>query len=724
MSQPVRVKSTLGDDLLFKSMDLTEELGRLFNCELELYSLKHDIELDDVLAQEMTVEIDLPNGKKRFVHGFVSDMALTGQAGDYHTYAVTLRPWLWFLTRSSDCRIFQNKKVPDIILQVFRDAGFTDFKASLTATYRVFEYCVQYKETAFNFISRLMEQEGIYYYFEHVDGKHTLVLADAPSAHSPIEGYESVDYYPPSEGGHVPETVYEWTLSKSVRTGKYRLNAFHFKKPQTSLEATASISYKHPHAQYEYFDYPGEHYEVGEGKRYVEVRMEEQAAQHERVIGRADAMGLCAGGLFELKQYPREDQNREYLLTSVQHSATIGGYQSDGSAIDYEYDCSFEAIPSQVAFRAERITPKPTMAGPQTALVCGSSGEEIDTDEYGRVKVQFRWDSKGKKDQNSSCWVRVAQVWAGSGWGGMAIPRIGQEVIVDFIEGDPDRPIVTGRVYNAENMPPYPLPANKTRSTIMSRSTKGGDAANFNEIRFEDKKGAEEMYIHAEKDQNIVVENNQTIKVGFEVKDKGDRVIAVHHDESIDIGNDRILNVANDKTETIGRDKSITVENSHSESIAKNMTISVSGSLTETVAINYAETVGAAMELTVGGALAISVGASMQQTIGGIKSEKVGAGSSLSIGKDFDQKVGGNKTVRIEKNYEEKIDGQHRQTIAKEFEITAKKIQLVAQDELSIKVGSAQLVLKKSGDITMKGNKLELKGSGDVVIKGSNIKEN
>jgi type VI secretion system secreted protein VgrG len=725
MGQPVRITSSAGEDLLFKSMDLSEELGRLFNCQLELFSPKEDVDLEKLLGSDVTVEIDLPDDRgTRYIHGFVSKMAHTGRSGAYVTYSATLRPWFWFLTRAADCRIFQQMTVPDIIKKVFGDRGFSDYKASLNATYRKWEYCVQYRETDFNFLSRLMEQEGIYYFFEYEDGKHTLVLADALGAHHALPDYAEIPYYPPSKNANREEHVFEWALKKSVRTGKFSSTAYYFVEPKVNLAVSDSISAAHPHAEYELFDYPGEHYKKSDGDRYARVHMEELAAKHERVTGETDARGLFPGGLFTLKNYPRDDQNREYLIVSTRHRLSLGGYEAGKDGDELEYNCDFEAMPSAVPFRTERLTPRPVMQGPQTAMVVGKSGEEIDTDEYGRVKVQFKWDRLGKKDENSSCWVRVAQLWAGGQWGGMAIPRIGQEVVVDFIEGDPDRPIVTGRVYNADNMPPYALPANKTQSGLKSRSTKGAAAENFNEIRFEDKKGEEEMYLHAEKDHNVVVENNQTIKVGFEKTDKGDRSLAVYNDEIIEIGNDRTLTVGNNKTETIGGDKSISVDKGHGENIADSMTISIGGSLTETVTLNYAENVGAAMEMTVGGALAVSVGASMQHAVGGGKTEKIGAGSTVTIAKDFEEKIGKKKTVTIDADYEEKVGGLHRQTITKELEITAKKIQLIANDELNIKVGSAQLVMKKNGDITLKGNKVDIKGSGDVIVKGSNIKGN
>jgi type VI secretion system secreted protein VgrG len=443
-------------------------------------------------------------------------------------------------------------------------------------------------------------------------------------------------------------------------------------------------------------------------------------------------MGVFPGGLFELSGYPREDQNREYLIVSTDQYLSIGGYETGASSDDYEYNCSFEALPSDIHFRTERTTPRPVMQGPQTAIVCGKSGEEIDTDEFGRVKVQFHWDRKSKNDENSSCWVRVAQVWAGAGWGGMAIPRIGQEVIVDFIEGDPDRPIVTGRVYNGDNMPPYALPGNKTRSTIMSRSSKGGAADNFNEIRFEDKKGEEEMYLHAEKDQNILVENNQTLVVGKSKKDAGDRALAVHNDEAIEIGRDRSMKVGRDKTETVDRNKTITVADSHTEQVGKNMSISVGSSLTESVSINYSETVGAAMELTVGGLLAVTVGAGSTETVGGSKGESVGGSKSetiggsrtMSVAKSYSSEVKENQSVKIGKDFTENIDGKHREEVKKDFSLQAQKVQITASDEINLKTGSAEIVMKKNGDIAIKGKKISVEGSGDVILKGSKILQN
>jgi type VI secretion system secreted protein VgrG len=451
--------------------------------------------------------------------------------------------------------------------------------------------------------------------------------------------------------------------------------------------------------------------------------MQELAAQHARARGVTDARGVAAGSLFTLKEFPRKDQNREYLVVASRQSVTLGIYES-GSNEGLELECTFEAMDSQTPFRPERITPRPTVQGPQTAIVVGKSGEEIWTDEFGRVKVQFHWDRYGKSDENSSCWVRVAQVWAGGKWGGMHIPRMGQEVIVEFLEGDPDRPIVTGRVYNADNMPPYALPDDKTQSGLKSRSTKGASADNFNEIRFEDKKGEEELYVHAEKNQTVVVENDQTITVGTSKKDPGNRSVTVHNDEVLEVGHDRNSTIGNDKSERVGGNKSIQVTGEHSESIGASMSISVASSLSETVAVNYAESVGAAMELSVGGAMSESVGLNKSQSIGNTKDVSIGKTYSLSVGKEMTTVVGENSKVEIGKNYELKVSGDAKETVTKGLATKAKTIQITADDEITFKTGSAQIVMKKNGDIVIKGKKIEIKGSGDVIVKGSKIGAN
>ena len=558
MTRQVEITTPLGDDvLLFERMTASEQLGRLFIFEVDLLSKDLDIKLDDVLGQDMTIKMELPDGSTRYFNGYISRFNQAGMSGNYAAYQATLRPWFWFLTRTADCRIFQNKKVSDIIKEVLGEHGFSGLiEDTLSGSYRKWEYCVQYRETDFNFLSRLMEQEGIYYFFKHQEGKHILVLSDDYGSHATTSGYETIPYYPPDQHDRRErDHISEWLITQEVQPGAYVLNEYDFEKPKANLETKRIIKRQHVKADFEIFDYPGEYTNAADGENYVRARIEELQAQHEVVSGGGNARGVSVGSLFSLKGYPRDDQNREYLLLSATYQLEIDAYESTGSGGSGPvYSCSFSAIDSKEPYRAPRTTPKPVVQGPQTAIVVGKSGEEIWTDKYGRVKVQFHWDRYGKLDENSSCWVRVAQVWAGKEWGAMHIPRIGQEVIVEFLEGDPDQPIITGRVYNGSNKPPYELPAKQTQSGIKSRSTKGGSADNFNEIRFEDKEYAEEIYIHAEKDFNRVVENNDTLKVGFDKSDPGD--------QTVDIFNNRTttLTQGNDKLTVEQGDHSLTVE--------------------------------------------------------------------------------------------------------------------------------------------------------------------
>jgi len=580
----IGVTTPLGDDVLLLSrMMATEQLGRLFQFELELLSGDERIAMDEVLGQDMTVKLELPGNKQRHFHGFVSRFSQTGRAGGFATYHATLRPWLWFLTRTADCRIFQETTVPDIIKQVFRDRGFSDFEERLSGTYRTWEYCVQYRETDFNFISRLMEQEGIYYFFTHDEGKHTLVLSDSISAHEPILGYEKVPYYPPSENVVREEHIFDWRISQQVQPVTYVVNDYNFKDPKDELTAQAKIPRKHARAEYEIYDYPGEYPEYDDGESYARTRIEELQAEYERVEGESDARGLQVGGLFNLTESPREDQNREYLIVSARYEMEAEAFESGGSG-GATYTCSFEAMDSRQPYRPPRTTPKPVVQGPQTAVVVGKSGEEIWPDKYGRVKVQFHWDRYGKLDENSSCWIRVAQVWAGKRWGGIHIPRIGHEVIVEFLEGDPDRPIVTGRVYNGDNKPPYPLPENATMSTVKSNSSKGGEG--FNEVRFEDKKGEEQLFVHAEKDQDLRVKNDRREWIGHE------RHLIVKDNKFEEVDGDRSEKVKGSHKEEIGGDRNLLVSGEERKEVTGKLSLIVDGSAGEEFGGDHSETTG------------------------------------------------------------------------------------------------------------------------------------
>ncbi|MBT2971039.1 MAG: type VI secretion system tip protein VgrG [Candidatus Thiodiazotropha sp. (ex Ctena orbiculata)] len=701
-NRQLQVKTPLGpDELLILKMEAREELGRLYEFTVDLLSDNESISADDLLGKKMTVEMDMVNTTKRYFDGYVSRFTQIGHMAFFAHYRATLRPWFWLLTQTSDCRIFQNKTVPDIVKEVFGENGFSDFEERLSGSYREWEYCVQYRETDFNFVSRLLEQEGIYYFFKHEAGKHTLVLCDDYGSHRVLEAYSEIPYLPPTEAGssRFRDYIHSWRFSKSVRPGKYVHTDYDFKKPKSDLLRNALQSRSHSYAEYEIYDYPGEYEVPSNGEGYAKHRIQELQAGHEVLEGKGNARGVTTGGLFTMTEHPRGDQNREYLITGASYSLHADAFESVAEIAQGPlYVCEFSCMDSKEIFRTARTTPKPMVQGPQTAVVVGPAGEEIYTDEYGRVKLHFHWDRYDSRDENSSCWVRVAQVWAGKNWGAMHIPRIGQEVIVDFLEGDPDRPIVTGRVYNADQMPPYGLPANMTQSGIKSRSTKGGSGDNFNEIRFEDKKGNEQLYVHAEKNQDNIVENNETTSVG------NDRTENVGHDETITIANDRTESVGNNESITIGVNRTETVGSNESVSIGSNRSVNIGSNKSETVGVNKAETIGAAKALTIGAGYQVSVGAGMNET--------VGASKSMQIASSLSETVGSDRAVSVGKNQATTIGDSDTLTVGKNLVIEA-------GDSVTIKTGKASITMKKDGTIAIQGKDITVKGSGGVDVKAS-----
>lgn len=686
------------DTLLFYQMQGKEGLSELFEFKLELLSEKPDIEPESLLGESITIQMELDGGGWRYFNGYVSRFGHCGIVEEYYHYYTEVRPWLWFLTRASNCRIFQRKKVPDIIAQVFRDQGFSDFQNRLTGDYQPREYCVQYRETDFNFVSRLMEEEGIYYYFGHQENKHTLFLVDANTSLDEYAGYARIPYHVETSvvDRSRQDHIYDWRFAREVQTGRYELTDYDFTKPKANLLVKSKIEEAHAHASHEFFDYPGRYTEKGVGEAYVRYRIEELHARFDRSEGQANARGLAPGHLFTLQEHPRREQNKRYLILSVNYQLKSDEYFSSARAVDTKlFDCQFVAQDSVHPYRPPRLSSRPLVHGAQTAMVVGPAGEEIYTDKYGRVKVQFHWDRYGTKDENSSCWIRVAHPWAGKNWGMVAIPRIGHEVVVEFLEGDPDQPLIVGSVYNNDNMPPYMLPDNKTQTGILSRSSKGGSAANANELRFEDKKGSEQVYLHAEKNQDIEVENDETHWVGH------DRTKTIDHDET--------TRVKHDRTETVDNNETITIGVNRTETVGSNEAIYIGLNRTRSVGVNEAIAIGAAQEIIVGAARTVTVGASQATTIG--------QSCSVDVGKNQSQTVGDNRSISIGKDDSLKV---------------GKNLVIEAGDAITIKTGDASITLKKNGDITIKGKNITLNGSGkinikassDVVIKGSKISEN
>ncbi|MCE7973184.1 MAG: type VI secretion system tip protein VgrG [Leptolyngbya sp. PLA1] len=508
----IAINTPLGKDvLLLKSFNFKDEMSRPFMCEIELRSQTAAVDFNKIIGENVTIRLNLTGGKVRYFNGYISRFQQEGDPveGAANHYRATMVPWLWFLTRTADCRIFQNKSVPDIVKAMFDELDFNDYEFRLTSQYKPKEYVVQYRETAFNFVSRLLEQEGIYYFFEHENGKHLLVLTDSPAKHKAAEGYANVQYNPVTSKNIGMERVWEWTVEKRIQPGVIALVDYDFKAPTKNLYAEKSAPAGHANAGYQVFDYPGLYIEHADGQAYAAIRNEEQAAQHVAARAIGDIRGLFAGCKFKLQGYPRADQNIEHIVTLASIYASTDEWDTSKSGTGTEAcKIAFSTLPAQTQFRPARTTPKPKVAGPQTAIVVGATGEEIHTDPdgFGRVKVHFHWDHRAAADENCSCWIRVCMGWAGKKWGNFFLPRTGQEVVVDFIEGDPDQPIITGRVHNNDNMPPYKLPDYKTMSTMKSLSSKGGGG--FNEIRFEDKKGEEQIFVHGEKQLDIRIKQD------------------------------------------------------------------------------------------------------------------------------------------------------------------------------------------------------------------------
>jgi type VI secretion system secreted protein VgrG len=706
-----KVTTPLGKDvLLFGHMTATEQLSGLYKIDLNLFSTKNSIKPEQILGEPVGVSIELPDGKgERYFHGHVAEFAYVEPIGEIHAYRATLRPWLWFLTRTADCRIFQNMKVPDIIKKVFSDLSFTDVKWDLSRSYETWEYCVQYRETAFDFVSRLMEHEGIYYYFDHEASKHTLVVTDSAHSHAKVAGYENVPYYPPEQmGRRARDHISQWWVGWEVQSGKYTHTDYDFKKPALNLTGVANGPRGHGHDKGEMRDYPGAYTDTDVGSSLARIRLDELRSRYQVVHGIGNARGLAVGSVFSLTDFPRDDQNREYLITSATYEARNNEYTGGGED-DPNFDCSFTGMSSAEQFRPPCVTPEPVVRGPQTAVVVGPAGEEIHTDEHGRIKVQFHWDRVGKKDQDSSCWMRVGQLWAHGGWGSMWLPRIGMEVIVEFLEGDPDQPLVTGCVYNGTNKPPYPLPGEKTKSTIKSNSSKGGGGSN--EMRFEDKKGSEEIYIHAQKDRNLVIEHDETKKVG------NDRKKDISHDETTHVGHDR--------TETVDNNETITIHANRTETVDKEETITIHGGRTETVDKNESITIGQSRTENVSKDESITIGGGRTESVGKDESITIGGGRTESVGKDESITIAGSRTESVSKDESVSISGARSLSISKDDSITVgKTLSLTVSDEITITCGSASINMKKNGDISISGKAINIKGSGDVTVKGQKILQN
>jgi type VI secretion system secreted protein VgrG len=725
----LKMATPLGDDVVrLLSFRGREELSRLFSFELEV-SIEHTkkVKPADVpkklIGENVTFAAETPKGT-RFFNGFVREVVTGDRAEKSQGYELEVVPWLWFLTQTSDCRIFQKKTIPQIIEDVFKDLGFQDFDTGgIKGDHKEWDYCVQYRETDFNFVSRLMEQEGIYYFFEHKDKVHKLILADSASGY--VDCKEKEGFYPTSVGSNDwAAHITSWEHRYEFVSGKWAHTDYNFETPNTNLKTETKAKVKiGGNDKYEIYDYPGEYGKKGEGTAEVELRMEEEEVPHSVVSGTSHCKTWLAGGKFKIavppgvsnaKAHPVDDEiGNEYVITAITHQATEPlQYETGGGGVAEEYSNSYTCIPSDVEFRPARITPKPLVSGIQTAVVVGPKGEEIHTDKYGRVRVQFHWDRYGERDEKSSCWIRVAHNMAGKKWGFLSIPRIGQEVVVDFLEGDPDRPLVVGSVYNAEQMPHYDLPDNKTRSSIKTNSTKGGEG--FNEIFFEDKKDDERLFMHAQKNMDVRVRN-----------DSKERIYGNRHQI---VGWEKDGKKGGSQRERVWQDKEVNIKRNQVEHVEGNLQFMVG---------NGEADAGGAADVVLEKRAAIKIGdegldlgidGDVKQKIGGIQSLTVEGGRkeklaslSLAVDGDVKAKVGGNDHLKVGMDQHTKVGMNSALDAGMAVHIKGgMNVVIEAGIQLTLKVGGNFVSLSPAG-VAIQGT-LVMINSGGAAGAGAGAK--
>ena len=609
----------------------------------------------------------------------------------------------------------------------------------MSSKYPKREYCVQYQESSLDFICRLLEEAGVFFFFEHRQGEHTLVLGDSGSACPELAGGSQIVYREKSGMSAGAEAFTVFTMRQQTQPSSVVLRDYNYLTPQADLTAQAGDQ----KGELKSYEHPGRYATPAEGKALAAVRLEEERARAALWSGRSTSRRLCPGYAFELDEHPEHELNGEYLLVSVRHRGdqpeALGGGSAQGKS---GYQSRATCLRAEIPFRPERRTPRPSIAGVEPAVVVGPSSEEIWLDEHGRINVQFFWDREGKLDENSSCWIRVSQAMAGSGFGTLFIPRIGSEVTVGFEGGDPDRPVIAGSLYNGANAPPVDLPAQKTQSTIKTDSSPRSQGYGYNELKFEDAAGAEELYLHAQKDLSIEVGNDKTQTVG------GSEKLAVAKDRDRSVGGNQTLVVQmNDDAQVQGNQtlgvavsRSTSVGGSHAETVAGSQTVSVGGAQAVAVGLGSMETVGLGKVLAVGAIYAVNVGGAMNELVAGAKTEEVGGAKVELIGLKKSETVGGSRTLQVGGDLTETVDQKSTLEVTKElvtqvegalsqsaregYVLQAKQIEVAAEEEYRLEVGSASLTIKKGGEVMLSGTKIAVNGSTAVQLKAPQITEN
>lgn len=687
------------DVLLLRRFQGTEGISRLFQFELDLLSHNGQINPQDIVGDNVTITLAPEGEAPRFFNGFIKAFQYAGlEKRGLYAYKAEVVPWLWFLQKRTDCRVFQNQTVQEIVESIFNELNFPDYVFALTGDHPKLEYCVQYNESDFDFISRLLEHEGIYYFFEHQPGKNILHLSD-DAAHYSVMFLAEIEH---SSGLRSGNYIRQWQHLYQYCSGAYAQTDFNFEKFNQSLltETSTTLKLKN-NASFPRFEFPGSYRENELGRTLTKLRMQQEEMNYERISAASNIHTLEVGKKFFLKSDETEtDHGQSFVITEIHHSAYNPSYLESESK-DPPYSNQFVCLPAATTFRPACVTPRPRIDGVQTAVVVGKSGDEIYTDKYGRIKIQFHWDRYGAKDENSSCWVRVSTQWAGNKWGSVTIPRIGQEVVVTFLNGDPDQPLVIGSVYNSAHMPPYPLPEGKSMMGMKSRSVKG-EGSSYNEMVIDDTKGSEGFRVNAQKDYNMKVGNDSTTHV------------TNNHTGTVD-GNSTTT-VKGNTTHTTQSDDTFTVEGNRTATVVGNEESTVQGNSTITVVGTEDVTVNGDTTYTVGGNDTVSISKKQEIGIAGMQ--------SISVGKDQETMVGGNQTVQVAKKLEV-IAKTQEVFVETEALLSAKTITQAGGSEMTLVVGESAVISMTSSSITLSfgASKVVIDATG-VTVQGPKINLN
>ena len=678
--------------LLANALDASESLSRDFSYVVEVLSDNASIPLTALMGKMVSIELVREDGSLRYFNGHVFEFRFLRTDGGFAFYEMVLEPWLSHLRLRHNNVAFHGKTVADLTELVFNDYLMRDYKLAAGGPDPLITYICQYRESDHNLLHRHWEQLGWHYRYEHRRDGHTLWLSDDSTSGQPIDGEIKSMPFQHQAGSLEDDGVHDWSPVRRMAPGKMTVASFNFKNPRSARASGDSLNRQGAVPQLEVYENTGSYgfKTIDDGELLARRRMEEIDAQGQMYQAQGNDRTAQPGRWFTLSGHFDGGAGKaatEYLIVSVHHHAS-NNYQQGRNATSH-YSNSFTCLPRETPWRPGRHfhSHQVRIDGVQTATVVGPPGEEIHTDGYGRVKVQFHWDRLGTFDDKSSPWIRVVSSWAGTNFGHISLPRVGMEVVVQFLDGNVSMPIIIGCVYNARNMPPWDLPANKTQSGMLSRSSKGGTSSHANALRFEDRKGAEELWLHAEKDQRIEVEHDESHWVG------NDRRKSVERDETVQVKRDR--------TETVGRDETITVHNNRTEQVDRHETITVGGNRSKTVARNEKDHIQRNWSVRVDKAKTETIGLAYLQNVGMGRMENVGLGYSLNIGLGMQTVVGLNQTTRV-----------------------GKKVHLIAGEELAITVGDATLLMKSDGTIFLNGTQISIEASGPLQIVGHDVDVN